>query len=395
MKIEPSAAVKLEKRNLRAKFLELYEVPPEGLYRAPGRVNLIGEHTDYNQGFVMPAALDMYTYVAAAPRADRKLRAYSMNFEESFEICLDEIHSGKTGAWNDYVRGVAGVLESLGHRLRGVDLLILGEVPLGSGLSSSAAVEVATAMALLGISHIDLERTEVARICQQAEHFYAETLCGIMDQFISCHGEEGHALMLDCRSLDFLRVPLPANAQLVICNSMVKHEHATSGYNTRRAECEEGVRALQRVLPSIHSLRDVNTENLDLNRGLLTPIVYQRCHHVITENDRVQQAASALDQGNVGEFGRLMYESHKSLRDDYQVSCPELDILVEAAATLPGVYGARMTGGGFGGCTINLVDAQFAHEFQQSIAQRYQAQTGIQAEVFLSKASQGAEIVRQ
>lgn len=378
------------RRRLINRFASLYGTNPT-VYRAPGRVNLIGEHTDYNEGFVMPSGLDMFTYVAAAPRADRRLRAYSTNFEESFETSLDEIRPGKTGAWNDYVRGVAGVLESRGHRLKGADLAILGEVPLGSGLSSSAAIEVAVAVALLGISGITLGLSEIAQACQQAEHLYAETRCGIMDQFISCHGREGHALMLDCRSLDFLLVPLPKNIQLVICNTMVKHEHASGEYNTRRAECEAGVRALKASLPGIRSLRDITQPQLEDHCDLLPPIVYQRCRHVITENGRVQLAANALQQSNVAEFGRLMFESHRSLRDDYQVSCPELDLMVEAATPLPGLYGARMTGGGFGGCTINLVAAEHATSFRQKISRAYQGETGIAPQIYVCKASQGAE----
>ena len=377
---------------MHEKFLELYGTEPR-LYRAPGRVNLIGEHTDYNEGFVMPAALDMYTYVAAARRSDRQLRVFSVNFGESFETSLDEIHPGRTGGWSDYVRGVAGTLESRGHRLPGADLVILGEVPLGSGLSSSAAIEVSTAVALLGVANIELDRTEIAEICQEAEHRYAEMRCGIMDQFISCHGKEGHALMLDCRSLEFRLVPLPSNVQLVICNSMVKHQHATSGYNTRRAQCEEGVRILKTVLPEIHSLRDVSEEQLENESHLLSDVVYRRCRHVITENARVQKAADALEADNIRELGRLMRESHESLRDDYEVSCPELDVLVDAAAGLPGVYGARMTGGGFGGCTINLVDAEQAKRFEGIFRDAYEAKTGIHPQILLSKASEGAGAV--
>jgi galactokinase len=387
----PAATVETQ-RHLREKFVQLYGSKPV-VYRAPGRVNLIGEHTDYNEGFVMPAALDMYTYVAAAPRSDRKLRVFSTNFGESFETSLDKIQPGRTGGWNDYVRGVAGTLESRGHRLKGADLVIVGEVPLGAGLSSSAAIEVATAVAFLGVSNIELERTEIAEICQQAEHRYAEMRCGIMDQFISCHGKAGHALMLDCRSLEFRLVPVPDSVQLVICNSMVKHEHATSGYNTRRAQCEEGVRILKTVLPEIDSLRDVTEEEFETHRGLLSPVVYRRCRHVISENRRVQEAAAALEKNDIREFGRLMGESHRSLRDDYEVSCRELDVLVDMASGMDGVYGARMTGGGFGGCTINLVDSQQARRFEQAISSAYLVQTGIRPQIFLSRASEGAEVL--
>jgi len=216
-----------------------------------------------------------------------------------------------------------------------------------------------------------------------------------MDQFISCHGREGHALMLDCRSLDFRLVPLPRNVQLVICNTMVKHEHASGEYNTRRAECEAGVRALKAVLPEIRSLRDVTHDQVNQHRDLLPAIIYQRCRHVITENDRVQRAANSLQRSDVREFGCLMFESHRSLRDDYQVSCPELDLMVEAATLLPGIYGARMTGGGFGGCTINLVATEHAGSFRENISQAYQEKTGIHPQIYVCKASQGAEAVTE
>lgn len=374
-------------------FAKVYGTALAKVYRAPGRVNLIGEHTDYNEGFVMPAALDLSTYVAAAPRSDRRLRAYSVNFEEGFEISLDANQPGASGTWSDYVRGVAGILEIRGHKLPGADLVILGEVPLGAGLSSSAAIEVATAVALLGTAGVELDRTEIAMICQQAEHLYAGMRCGIMDQFIACHGRKGQALILDCRSLDFRLVPLPEKMQLVICNSMVKHELASSEYNTRRAQCEAGVRVLKTVLPEIASLRDVTEMQLNHHRDLLEPVVYRRCRHVITENHRVQRAGNALQHGDVRVFGHLMYESHRSLRDDYQVSCPELDILVESARPLAGVYGARMTGGGFGGCTINLVEMEYVSSFQKEITRTYQQKTGMLPQIFVCQASEGAEAV--
>jgi len=388
-----TSAHRYDRRRLTDVFLKVYGTALAGVFRAPGRVNLIGEHTDYNEGFVMPAALDMSTYVAVAPRSDRLLRAYSMNFEESFEISLDANNPGASGTWGDYVRGVAGILEIRGHRLPGADLVILGEVPLGAGLSSSAAIEVATAVALLSTAGIKLERTEIAMICQQAEHLYAGTRCGIMDQFIACHGKKGRAVMLDCRSLDFRLLPLPEKLQLVICNSMVKHELASSEYNTRRAQCEAGVRVLKTVLPEIASLRDVTEMQLNHHRNLLEPVVYRRCRHVVTENDRVQRAGNALQDGDVPEVGHLMYESHRSLRDDYEVSCPELDILVESARPLTGVYASRMTGGGFGGCTINLVEMEHVQNFQREIARTYQQKTGMLPQIFVCQASEGAEAV--
>ena len=386
----PTSAITPDK--LKTLFAELYGGMAR-IYRAPGRVNLIGEHTDYNEGFVMPVALDLYTYVAVGPRPDRGLRVYSGNLGEKFDLDLDAIRPGKTGHWSDYIRGVAGVLESSGYRLRGADVAIMSEVPLGSGLSSSAALEVSTAWALLANSQLEIDRTMVAQLCQKAEHFYPETMCGIMDQFISCHGREGQALMLDCRSLDFQLLPIPSHVRLMVCNTMVRHEHASGGYNERRRECEEGLRALSKGLPGIQALRDVTLDELEQHRDRLSPVIYKRVRHVVTENSRVKRAASALETGNVTLFGRLMAESHRSLRDDYEVSIAELDLMVELASSQPGVYGARMTGGGFGGCTINLVDEARAKKVQRELERNYADKTGLQPTILICEASDGAAAV--
>jgi galactokinase len=381
-------------RKLRTLFAELYGRAPT-VYRAPGRVNLIGEHTDYNDGFVMPAALNLYTYVAVGPRPDRRLRVYSDYLREMCDLDLDQIRPGKSGHWSDYVRGVAGVLESSGCKLRGADLAVISEVPLGSGLSSSAALEVGTAWALLSNSEIEVNRTLVAQLCQKAEHVYAETMCGIMDQFISCHGRAGHALMLDCRSLHFEFLPIPAHVRLMVCNTMVKHGHASSGYNTRRRECEEGLRTLAAGLPGIHALRDVSQDELEKHRDRLAPVIYKRVRHVVTENDRVKKAANALTTGDLVAIGQLMADSHHSLRDDYEVTTPELDLMVELASGQEGVYGARMTGGGFGGCTINLVDGAHAERVQQRLEQNYEGRTGLKPAILICEASDGAGAVAE
>jgi len=370
-------------------FAELYGCSPT-IYKAPGRVNLIGEHTDYNDGFVMPAALDLYTYVAVSPRPDRRLQVYSANFKEKCELDLDSIHPGQSAHWSDYVRGVAGVLQAAGYELRGANLAIASGVPLGSGLSSSAALEVSTAWALLNNSHLSAGPTEVAQMCQKAEHVYAQTRCGIMDQFIACHGRAGHALMLDCRSLEFELLPIPPDVRLMVCNTMVKHEHASGGYNTRRRECEEGLRTLAEVLPGIRALRDVTLDELERHRSRLDPVIYKRVRHVVTENERVKKAARLLEAGDVAAFGRLMADSHRSLRDDYEVSIAELDLMVELASGQVGVYGARMTGGGFGGCTINLVEADHTEEVRQKLEKDYQEKTGIKPVILICEASDGA-----
>jgi galactokinase len=362
-------------------------------YRAPGRVNLIGEHTDYNDGFVMPAAIDFFTSVEITPRTDRTISIWSENFREQVSFDLDEPSPKPRGHWSDYVRGIALTLEQAGYRLSGAQLQIRGGVPIGAGLSSSAAIEVATATALLSQSGFDVEKVEVARLCQRAENDFVGMRCGIMDQFISCQGQKGRALLLDCRSLEYRPAPLPDDVRLVICNTMVKHELANGEYNRRRAECQEGVRLLGRQFNGITALRDVTHAQLESSAHNLPDVILRRCRHVISENERVLQAASALEQSDLGEFGRLMAMSHRSLRDDYEVSCDELDLMVELARDFTGVYGARMTGGGFGGCTVNLVSASAVDEFKKQIAANYQRRRGIAPEIYVCRTSDGVHEV--
>ena len=346
------------------------------VFRAPGRVNLIGEHTDYNEGFVMPAALSLCTWVAAGKRADRTLAIHSESFGESREFDLDDPAPQASHHWSDYVRGVAATCQKEGYPIPGANLLIRSDVPIGAGLSSSAAIEVATAAALLGFAGVKIAPVAMAKLCRRAENEFVGIQCGIMDQFAACHGNPGEALMLDCRSLEFSRTPLPAEACLVICNTMVRHELAQSEYNQRRAACSAGVRHLARVLPHVTALRDVAGDDLEKHGWDMSATVYRRCRHVIGENARVGQAFAALRRGSLHRFGELMRASHDSLRDDFEVSCPELDILVEIATSLPGVYGARMTGAGFGGCTVNLVRKEHAEAFRQAVVGRYREATG-------------------
>jgi len=373
-------------------FREKYERNCE-IYRAPGRVNLIGEHTDYNDGFVMPAAIDRYTWVAIASREDRKMQLQSTHFPDTAEFDLDAPDPQREGKWSDYPHGVAVMLERAGHRLRGADILIHGEVPIGAGLSSSAAIEVSTGLALTDQAGISIDREELAKICQRAENEFVGMRSGLMDQFISCFGEAERAMMLDCRSLDFELLPIPENTALIVCNTMVKHELGKSEYNTRRAECEEGVKILVRKRPEIKALRDATIDELENARAEMPKNIFKRCRHVITENTRVLDAASALENDDLNRFGELMYASHRSLRDDFEVSCEELDIMVDLASKLPGVYGARMTGGGFGGCTVNLVELGGADIFRRGIATGYEKKTGIKPDIYRFTPAPGAEKV--
>ena len=363
------------------------------VYRAPGRVNLIGEHTDYNDGFVLPAAIEFSCWVAIAPREDRKLVLYSENFSELHEADLDALPPHGSGLWADYAVGVAAMLERAGNRLRGANIYISGDIPLGAGLSSSAAIEVSVGYALLDTARLRIDRTSLALACRLAENEFVGAHVGIMDQFVSCHGRSGHALLIDCRSLEFRLFPLPRDLTLVICNSMVKHAIAAGEYNTRRAECEEGVARLKKALPEIRALRDVSLQQLQEHRGLLADTVYRRCRHIVTENTRVLEYVDALQRGETQKLATLMAESHRSLRDDFQVSCAELDTLVDIAARQPGVHGSRMTGGGFGGCTINLVESDHTAEFQRAVAQEYLSATGHRPDIYITVASQGVEPV--
>lgn len=363
------------------------------LYRAPGRVNLIGEHTDYNDGFVLPAALELCTFVAGSARLDRRLRIQSLHVGAPIEFDLDDPAPSPRRDWSDYVRGVTVMLAQAGHRLVGANLLIDSDVPIGSGLSSSAALEVSTGYALLDLAGIAVDRTKLALACQRAENEFVGMRCGIMDQFVSCHGAAGHALLLDCRSLAFRLAPIAPSVRLVICNSMVRHELAAGEYNLRRAECERGVALLAPLMPGVRALRDVGMVELAAHATALPELTFRRCRHVVSENDRVLRAGAALDAGRVEEFGRLMNESHVSMRDDYEISCREVDILVELAWRVEGALGSRLTGGGFGGCTVSMVRADALERFRASVAAGYAAATGITPEILVCSPGDGVAAV--
>jgi galactokinase len=381
-----------ESTSIAERFHAKFGAQPR-VYRAPGRVNLIGEHTDYNEGFVMPAAIGMYCWVAISPREDRKLVLCSDAFSGTVDVDLGSAEIRPRGMWSDYPVGVAVQLKQMGFPLPGANILIHGDIPMGAGLSSSAAVEVATALALAEESGHAWDRVHLARLCQKAENEFVGARVGIMDQFISLHGRRNHALLLDCRSLHFEFAAIPENVRLVVCNTMVKHELASSGYNQRRAQGEEAVWCLAQAMPGIHSLRDVTVEQLERHRGTLSEITYKRALHVVSENARVLDAAEALRAGDAERFGKRMTESHCSLRDMYEVSCVELDVMVDLAGKQEGVYGARMTGGGFGGSTINLVEARFADGFAEKVAQGYEKETGIAPKIQICTPAEGATLV--
>jgi len=385
---------------LHAEFIDRFQAAPR-FYQAPGRINLIGEHTDYNLGYVMPAAIPFVTTVAIAPRTDGRLRVRSSNFGETRELALPDLGAalprGGPAHWIDYVHGVAQSLQRHGIALRGADLLIHGEVPIGSGLGSSAALEVAVALALSTQAGHLIERITLAELCQRAENDYVGMRCGIMDQFASACGRAGHALWIDCRSLEYKLLPFDRGAagavRLVICNTMVRHSHAGGEYNRRREECEQGVHAMARRLKGVTALRDVSPQALLAHQDALDPLIYRRCRHVVTENERVREAAAALAAADLARFGELMRDSHLSLRDDYQVSCDELDLMVRLAEQIDGLYGARMTGGGFGGCTVNLVRADAVHRFTALIAENYSKATGLDPEIHVCETADGAGAV--
>jgi galactokinase len=364
-------------------------------FRAPGRVNLIGEHTDYNGGFVLPMAIDRSTLVAAAPREDRLVNVHSLNREESFTFDLDRPGERRRGLWLDYVEGVARALEDGGTRLRGADMVLVSDVPAGAGLSSSAALEVSTGLALSTLSGAEVDRVALALAGQRAEHTYVGAMVGIMDQFVAALGREGHALLIDCRTLEATAVPLDTSRVCVaITDTNVKHELSASEYNVRRAECEEGVRLLRRFLPDIEQLRDVSVEEFERYAAELPEVVRRRCRHVVTEDARTLSAADALRRGRLEEVGRLMRLSHESLRDDYEVSCPELDVLAETAWNVEGVLGSRMTGGGFGGSTVSLVRRERLGEFQTALEAEYAKRFERLPTLYVSEPGGGAEEVK-
>ncbi|MBS1823042.1 MAG: galactokinase [Acidobacteria bacterium] len=359
-------------------------------YSAPARVNLIGEHTDYTGGLVMPMAIGFCTVAGISRRNDGKAVFYSASYKEAREFDIAFLGKDPRGGWSDYPAGVLWSLKRVGIDPRGFNMSIDGDVPLGAGLSSSASLEVAVAVAILSQMDLKLPLEELAPLCRAAENEYVGAKCGIMDQFIVAGGVEHRAMMLDCRSLKYELLPLPSNVRVVIANSMVKHSVATGDYGNRRDEVEAGQDVLRRERPGIELLRDATIEDLEACRGKMSAESFRRCRHIITENRRVLEAREALLAGDMKRFGELMAAAHASMRDDFAASCAEVDALVEIAGRQPGCFGARITGGGFGGCTVNVVKADDAEAFVEQVKLEYERAVGIKADCFVSSPSDGA-----
>ncbi|HSW44697.1 MAG TPA: galactokinase [Phycisphaerae bacterium] len=384
----------VNKDELLDRFRRVFGSPaPRWLVRAPGRVNLIGEHVDYNDGLVLPIAMSQALHVVVASTDDGRIAAHSTAFDQTVVFPVGDPGSPGEPAWGNYVRGVAAMLARRKIPLRAGRLLIHSDVPLGGGVSSSAALEVGVALALLTLAGAAIDPVELALLARQAEHEYAASPCGIMDQFICVFGLRDHALLLDCRSREFRQVPMVFDdTELVVMNTQVRHSIGGGEYPVRQRQCREGLAALQTMYPGIKALRDVNGRQLEDARGRMDDVTFRRCRHVVTEIERTLQAADALRCGDAGTFGRLMTASHESLRDDYQVSCVELDALVELATNIPGCHGVRMTGGGFGGCAIALVRRAAEQSLRDTIRRRYDTRFEQPAIVYATTAAQGAAV---
>lgn len=378
-----------------AKFLTRFGVEPR-IFAAPGRVNLIGEHTDYNQGFVLPFAIDKRTLVAIAERPTGMLNVVSLTIDRSAQIDLNAPIASTDRSWTAYVRGMATVLARRGVRINGADVLIDSDIPFGAGLSSSAALEVALGTAFAAVSQARVPLKDVALAGQQVENEFVGVKSGVMDQLASALGREGHLVLIDCRSLETNLISFdPEGYLLVVCDTKVKHNLASTQYNLRRQECEEGVRIIGETYSSIDSLRDVGPQMFADVADRMPAVIMRRCRHVVSENQRVLDAVEAIAARDYGKLGELMYASHESLRADYEVSCSELDVLVDAAGKIPGVIGARMTGGGFGGCTINLLKRNVYGSFQEMVAAQYQKSFGYEPTFITVRPSNGAEELKR
>ena len=367
-------------------FVRRFGTQPAVVVRAPGRVNLIGEHTDYNDGFVLPMAIDRAIWLALRPRVDRLVSVYSLEFDQSAAFSLDTLRHESAG-WPEYIKGTAWSLQEAGCALRGWDGVVGGDVPIGAGLSSSAALEMATARAFAVVSDLPWDPPAMARLGQRAENKWVGMNCGIMDQMISAAGRAGHALLIDCRSLDTRSAPLPSGTVVVVLDTATRRGLVGSAYNDRRAQCEAAARWF-----GVPALRDVSVERFLAEGAGLDELPRRRARHIVTENARVLQAAEAMERGDAVEVGRLMDESHVSMRDDFEISTSELDVIVQCAGDEQSCYGARMTGAGFGGCAVALVNSKAAQAFATHVAGAYTNRTGLVPAVYICNATAGAEV---
>ena len=371
-----------EKFNAKAIFIE-----------SPGRVNLMGDHTDYNDGFVLPAAIQKKIVIGMASNNLEKIRAFSADMNESAVLDLNNLQKSDRH-WANYIKGVASELQQEGYKLQGFDIVFSGDIPIGAGLSSSAALEGGLLVGLDALFEFGLNRKQMARLGQLTEHNHVGVNCGIMDQFINLHGEPNSALKLDCRSLEYELYPFERpDIKIVLCNSKVSHTLADSEYNVRRSQCEEGVNVLQTYHPEIKNLRDVTIDLLEEHKKELDEVVYRRCRFVLQENQRVHDACDYLKKDDLESFGHTMFASHQGLSQNYEVSCEELDVLVDIAKDQPGLYGSRMMGGGFGGCTINLVQEGKVEDFILAITEKYKQRTGLDTEIYLTEIGGGAKVL--
>ncbi|HSJ68733.1 MAG TPA: galactokinase [Anditalea sp.] len=364
-------------------FFHHFEKKPSFIVQSPGRINLIGEHTDYNHGFVLPAAINLGISLAIAPNDTQTCNIYSTDYKETFSFTLDRMEPSDGQPWANYIMGVVNEFQKAGKKLSGFDCAFGGDIPIGSGLSSSAALECGIGFALDQLYDLKLKKWDLIKMAQKAEHNFAGVQCGIMDQFAVVQGKKDHFIRLDCNSLEFEYFPFKdSQFSIVLCNSMVKHALVDSEYNKRRQECESGVEVLRNHWPSISSLRDASLDQLEQIKSELDPIVYNRCRYVLEENERVLQAGNDLHHNDLPSVGKKLYQSHEGLSKLYEVSCPELDFLVESTIDIPQVLGSRMMGGGFGGCTINLVENSFVDKFEGTIRTAYKEKFNLDLEIY-------------
>lgn len=376
---------------LKPSFQKVFQREPEVYISAPGRVNLIGEHTDYNEGFVLPAAVNMHIIMLSTLREDKKINLYSHKFKKIVSFTSDNITYNKEDMWSNYEMGVAKMLVEKGYKLSGADILIGGDVPINAGLSSSAAVEVATTLTFKELFGLDISEIEIIKLSQRAENEFVGVGCGIMDQFASCLSKKNYAIFIDCRSLEYKYIPFKTeDIKIFLANTNVERALIGSEFNKRRSESAEGAEILSRYIPDVKSLRDISLEDFNKYKNHLPKVIAKRCEHVINENNRVIESIEGLKNNDISRLGELMWKSHDSLRELYEVSSRELDLMVDIAGNTEGVLGSRLLGGGFGGCTISIVKNESIEKLKENIMLEYPKKTGIQPEIYICSAEEGA-----